>query len=89
MQEFYLITFESTHAAISTEKVLKPAEISIMPVPRYISASCGISVRIKPEKRSEAEKLFRNHGTLSPTDYAYWHVVIDDEGKAECERLEM
>ena len=50
MEEYYLITFESTHAAISTEKLLKPAEVTIMPVPRFISASCGISVRISPEK---------------------------------------
>ena len=51
MEEYYLLTFESTHAAISTEKLLKPAEVTIMPVPRFISASCGISVRIHPDKR--------------------------------------
>lgn len=89
MQEYYLITFESTHAAISTEKLLKPAEISVMPVPRFVSASCGISVRIDPNKRAEAEELFKKGSTLSPSDFAYYHVRIDDDGNAECDRLEM
>jgi hypothetical protein len=75
MNEYYLLTFESTHAAISTEKLLKPAEVTIMPVPRFISASCGISIRIKPEKREEAESIFRESSKLSPEEYSYYHVT--------------
>ena len=86
MDEYYLLTFESTHAAISTEKLLKPAEVTIMPVPRFISASCGISVRIRPDKREEAEKMIREGSQLTPDDYAYYHIVRGDE--ASCDRLE-
>ena len=79
MAEYYLLTFESTHAAISTENLLKPAEVSIMPVPRFISASCGISVRIRPDKRAQAEQIFKEKSGLSPEDYAYYHIQ-DNKG---------
>ena len=86
MNEYYLLTFESTHAAISTEKLLKPAGVTIMPVPRFISASCGISVRISPDKRNAAEKIFRENSQLKPEEYAYYH--IDTAGsETSCDRL--
>ena len=87
MNEYYLLTFESTHAAISTEKLLKPAGVTIMPVPRFISASCGISVRISPDKKNIAEKVFRENSLLTPEEYAYYHI---DTGGSEtsCDKLE-
>lgn len=86
MDEYYLLTFESTHAAISTEKLLKPAGVTIMPVPRFISASCGISVRIRPDKKDEAEDIFRESSNLTPDEYAYYHIVRGEE--TTCDRLE-
>ena len=89
MDEYYLLTFESTHAAISTEKLLKPAEVTIMPVPRFISASCGISVRIRPDKKEHAEDIFRENSNLKPEDYAYYHIVRGGaSGEPTCDRLE-
>jgi hypothetical protein len=88
MNEYYLLTFESTHAAISTEKLLKPAEVTIMPVPRFISASCGISVRIKPDMREAAEEIFRESSKLTSDDYAYYHVVRNAEsGDVQCDKI--
>ncbi len=91
MDEYYLITFESTHAAISTEKLLKPANVRIMPVPRFISASCGISIRIRPDNRAQAEQIFREESKLTPDDYAYYHVVRtkspDGTQDTSCDRL--
>ena len=89
MNEYYLLTFESTHAAISTEKLLKPAGVTIMPVPRFISASCGISVRISPDKRNAAEKIFRESSNLTPDEYAYYHIVRGGaSGEPSCDRLD-
>ena len=88
MNEYYLLTFESTHAAISTEKLLKPAGVTIMPVPRFISASCGISVRIKPEMREKAEEIFRTGSKLTPEEYAYYHVTRDaTSGDIQCDPI--
>ena len=46
----YLLAFESTHAAISTEKILKAhMPVSVIPTPRSITASCGISLLVEAE----------------------------------------
>ena len=93
MEEYYLLTFESTHAAIATEKLLKPVDIIVMPVPRFVSSSCGISIRINPEKRDDAEKIIKEKSQLKiysgdeqEFDYNYYH-VINNEGKITCERV--
>lgn len=82
------MTFESTHAAIQTEKLLKPADVRIMPVPRFISASCGIAIRIEPCRREEAEALFREGSGLTSEDYSYYHVRREAEtGCPQASRL--
>lgn len=50
VEEFNLISFESTHMAIKSEKLLKEVDldIRIIPVPREITSSCGLSLRINP-----------------------------------------
>jgi len=46
MNSFYVIAFDSTHYAIKTEKQLKVQfKIDMIPTPREISASCGLSVK--------------------------------------------
>lgn len=46
--EYYLATFKTTHDALSFDKrfISKGYKTIIMPVPREISHSCGISVRL-------------------------------------------
>ena len=59
-----------------------------MPVPRFISASCGISVRIRPDRRENAEEIFRESSKLTPEDYAYYHVLRDPEtGDIQCDKI--
>lgn len=43
----YVIVFESTHFAIAAEKRLKELNFTfeIIPTPREITASCGLSIR--------------------------------------------
>lgn len=48
--EFYVIAFESTHHAIMVEKKLKEKyKIDMIPTPREITASCGLSIRFQTE----------------------------------------
>lgn len=89
MNEYYLYTFASTHAAIQTEKLLKPAESRIMPVPRFISASCGIAVSIKPENRNKAESIFKAESGLGAEEYSYYHIWTDEDGDKHCDPVEL
>lgn len=58
-EEFNLISFESTHMAIKSEKLLKEInlDIRIIPVPREITSSCGLSLRINPLDYKEAKEI--------------------------------
>ncbi|MBF8982301.1 DUF3343 domain-containing protein [Lutibacter sp. B2] len=45
-KEFYVIAFESTHHALKVESMLKNEfKIEMIPTPREISASCGLSIK--------------------------------------------
>lgn len=78
-KEYYLYTFESSHGAISTEKILKPLGCVMMPVPRALSASCGMSVKISPENFSESTKLFKEKTDLEIDEY---HVFFIKENRS-------
>lgn len=46
-KEFYAMSFESTHYAIMMEKKIKAKrEVDMIPTPREITASCGLSLKI-------------------------------------------
>ncbi|MDO5707630.1 MAG: DUF3343 domain-containing protein [Andreesenia angusta] len=53
--EMNVITFRSTHHAIKTEKALKKREfkIKVIPTPREITASCGLSIRFEDEEKDD------------------------------------
>lgn len=81
IDEFYLYTFESTHGAISTEKLLKPVGCTIMPVPRHISTSCGIAVRIEPDHFDESRRVFLEGTELEADEYHVYHIEEDKSAK--------
>ena len=48
---FHVIAFDSTHYAMMAEKKLKTKfKIQMMPTPRGITASCGISLKVDGEQ---------------------------------------
>ncbi|KRQ85961.1 hypothetical protein ABG79_02265 [Caloramator mitchellensis] len=57
-----LITFDSTNFAIQCESVIKSEKIqgTIMPTPREITKSCGISIKIKPDDLDKVIELIKN-----------------------------
>ena len=52
-----LVAFESTHAAMAAQKALKPLNCVILPTPREITASCGMSLKVKEHSNIEIEEL--------------------------------
>ena len=57
MESYILITFESTHLAIKTEKQLEHLDIDVIPTPRQLSTSCGISIRASIETHKQIKDL--------------------------------
>lgn len=62
MEEYLIITFESTNFAMQTESVLKNLEIvnQIIPTPREITRSCGLSIRTPFENYSKIMDLIHS-----------------------------
>lgn len=59
-KEFYIITFDSTHHAIQTEKLLKKTfKVEMIPTPREISASCGLSIKFSVGLFSKIMEVLR------------------------------
>ncbi len=57
---FIAIAFDSTHLAIKVERRLKGIiEIEMIPTPRSITASCGLSIKTSGEKLSLIIKELR------------------------------
>lgn len=78
MKDSYCITtFHSTHSALKFEKLLKDInlEIKIIPVPRQISASCGLAGRFLSQDFEQVVELI--HESSSDIDTIYQ--IIDDE----------
>ncbi|MCX7696014.1 MAG: DUF3343 domain-containing protein [Caloramator sp.] len=59
--EYIIVTFESTNFAIQAETVLKSRNINvqIIPTPREITLSCGISILTGIENIKEIDELVR------------------------------
>ncbi|WP_195940982.1 DUF3343 domain-containing protein [Romboutsia sp. 1001713B170131_170501_G6] len=86
MNEMYIVSFNSTHHAIRTEKLLKEKEIvcTTLPTPREITASCGISIRFL---YNDIEKVKE---TLKESDVEYkgiYKIVKLENGKKEATEI--
>ena len=59
-----LLTFDSTHAAIESERILLQADLAVkvMNLPSSIRAGCGISLRIAPDDFLRATQLLGSVG---------------------------
>ncbi|MBQ3404022.1 MAG: DUF3343 domain-containing protein [Oscillospiraceae bacterium] len=84
---YYVLTFDSTHDAISSEKLLKELlPIKVVPTPRVISASCGIAIRVE-EELFEKLKALLDEGRLSGNDYKLYHIYRTEERVLTAEQL--
>lgn len=61
-QQFYVVVFESTHYAIAAEKLFKEKgyKFDIIPTPREITHSCGLSVRFTVDTLMEMKKVMED-----------------------------
>jgi len=63
MKENYsVVIFYSTSAAIRAESLTQKAnlKIKLIPIPRHLSSDCGICLRFNNEDKPKIEKVLRN-----------------------------
>lgn len=73
MNEYIIITFESTNFAIQAEATLKGLGLSIqiIPTPREITLSCGISILTSIENLQKVDELVESNKIRIKEVYLY------------------
>lgn len=69
--DYYLFTFVSTAHALKAERLLKLAELEhlMMPTPREISTSCGLSIKLFPADRERYQQLLEEQQVVMEQIY--------------------
>ncbi|HHW98408.1 MAG TPA: DUF3343 domain-containing protein [Firmicutes bacterium] len=77
-----LITFDSTHHALAAESLLLEANLTpdIQPIPRELSASCGLAIAIPQAVRQQALELLRQNAIRYR---AIYRVLWQDKNRRE------
>ena len=85
VEKFNVISFESTHMAIKSEKLLLDIglNIRIIPVPREITASCGLALKINIDDFIEVKKLLEKN----KIDFLDVYIVRKKGLKKEIEKI--
>ena len=87
MEGYWLFAFDSPHAAISAQRLLASCNAVVMPTLRSITASCGMSLRLRDEAIDQAKEIMKA-SSIDPALYRLYRV--EQEGKeARCELTEM
>lgn len=72
--EYMIITFSSTHQAMHFEKcLLMQFAIELIPTPRHISASCGLSIKLEVEDHRAIIKHLEDE---DKTGIKLYHFII-------------
>ena len=78
MERYWLFVFDSPHAAISAQRLLSSCGAVVMPTLRSITASCGMSLRLRDETLEKAKRIMKA-SSIDPALYRLYRV--EQEGK--------
>lgn len=86
MTTYFLITFESTHLAMQTERFLKQKhKTTVIPTPRDLTASCGLSLVIDTATEDAAIAELKQQ---SVEGIHLFRVTRDEAGSRHYQELE-
>ncbi|MBQ6808769.1 MAG: DUF3343 domain-containing protein [Firmicutes bacterium] len=81
---YYMLSFNSTHDAISAEKALAVhIPVQVMPTLRAVSESCGISLRVEEEEYPRLHALLQEQ-LLEKGHYMLYHIKKAEAGSELC-----
>lgn len=87
MNEMYIVSFNSTHHAIRTDKLLEENNIksTTLPTPREITASCGISIRFLQEDLDNLISVLKDNSIEFKGIY---HIKRLENGQKEVNKID-
>lgn len=77
-ESFWLFVFDSTHAAIASQRLLSRCDAVLMPTLRSITASCGMSLRLSDDKIEQAKEIMRA-SPIDPVLYRLYRVEREEK----------
>lgn len=87
MERYFLFAFDSPHAAIQAQRLLASLGAVVMPTLRSISASCGMSLRLREDRIDEAKEIMRA-SLINPALYRLY--LVEQEGQeSRCNMVEI
>lgn len=86
MERYFLFAFDSPHAAIASQRLLASLGAVVMPTLRSITASCGMSLRLREDRVDKAKEIMRA-SSIDPALYRLYRV--EQEGQeSRCTSIE-
>ena len=87
MERYFLFAFDSPHAAISAQRLLDSCCAVVMPTLRSITASCGMSLRLRTDRINKAQEIMRA-SAIDPSLYRLY--LVEQEGQqTKCTLVEL
>ena len=87
MERYFLFAFDSPHAAISAQRLLDSCGAVVMPTLRSITASCGMSLRLRTDRIKKAQEIMRA-SAIDPSLYRLY--LVEQEGQeTKCTLMEL
>ncbi|MGL5316011.1 MAG: DUF3343 domain-containing protein [Peptostreptococcaceae bacterium] len=86
MNEMYIVSFNSTHHAIRTDKLFGENSIksTTLPTPREITASCGISIRFLHNDLDNVNSVLKDNNIEFKGIY---HIKKIENGQKEVNKI--
>ena len=81
MEHYWLFAFDSPHAAISAQRLLSGCGAVVMPTLRSITASCGMSLRLRDETIENAKEIMKA-SSIDPALYRLYRVEQEEKETA-------
>lgn len=87
MNEMYIVSFNSTHHAIRSDKLFNENSIksTTLPTPREITASCGISIRFLYNDLKNVISVLKDNSIEYKGIY---HINRLEDGKKEVNKID-
>lgn len=78
---FHLAAFQTTTAAVTAQQLTRREGITaaVMPTPRSLQASCGLSLRFAPEVSDQVDRLLAEE--LDADVYSLYKAVRTEDGQ--------